>query len=94
MYQVQDWAEVHRLFHREGWAKTKIAEKLGMSRNTVVRLLELSDPPQYQRASRGSKLDPHKGSIARMLDDDPKAPATVIIEHLIRNAQDATDSDG
>lgn len=32
MYQVQDWAEVHRLFHREGWAKTKIAEKLGMSR--------------------------------------------------------------
>ena len=29
MYQVQDWAEVHRLFHREGWAKAKIAEKLG-----------------------------------------------------------------
>ena len=61
MYQVQDWAEVHRLFHREGWAKARIAETLGMSRNTVVRLLELVDPPQYQRTPRGSKLDPHRG---------------------------------
>lgn len=26
MYRVQDWAEVHRLFHREGWSKTEIAE--------------------------------------------------------------------
>lgn len=85
MYQVHDWAEVHRLFHREGWAKTKIAETLGMSRNTVVRLLELVDPPQYQRTLRGSKLDPHKGSIAKMLDEDPKVPATVIIEHLRRD---------
>lgn len=40
MYRVHDWAEVHRLFHREGWTKTKIAGKLEMSRNTVARLLE------------------------------------------------------
>jgi len=32
---MQHWSEVHRPVHREGWAKTKIAEKLGMSRNTV-----------------------------------------------------------
>jgi hypothetical protein len=51
----------------------------------VVRLLELVDPPQYQRTSRGSKLDPHKGSIAKMLDTDPKVPATVVIEHLRRD---------
>ena len=50
-----------------------------MSRNTVVRLLELVDSPEYQRRPRGSKLDPHKGSIAKMLDTDPKVPATVII---------------
>jgi transposase len=85
VYQVHDWAEVHRLFHREGWAKTKIAETLGMSRNTVVRLLELVEAPQYRRVSRGSKLDPHKGSITRMLGEDPKVPATVIIEHLRRD---------
>ena len=85
VYQVQDWAEAHRLFHREGWAKTKIAEKLEMSRNTVVRLLDLSEPPQYRRVSRGSKLDPHKGSIVKMLNVDPKVPATVIIEYLRRD---------
>lgn len=31
MYRVQDWAEVHRLFEREGWSKTKIAGSLGDS---------------------------------------------------------------
>lgn len=85
MFQVQDWAEVHGLFHREGWAKMKIAETLGMSRNTVVRLFELDDPPQYQRVPRGSKLDPCKGSIVKMLDEDSKVPATVIIEYLRRD---------
>jgi hypothetical protein len=85
VYQVHDWAEVHRLFHREGWAKTRIADKLGMSRNTVTRLLVLSEPPRYERAPTGSKLDPHKGSIAGMLDVDPRVPATVIIEHLRRD---------
>ena len=85
MYQVQDWAEVHRLFYRQGWSKSKIAELLGMSRNTVVRLLELVEPPQYQRASRGSKLDPYRGSIVKMLDTDPTVAATVVIEHLRRD---------
>ncbi len=82
MYEVQDWAEVHRLFHREGWAKSKIAEKLGMSRNTVTRLLERGEPPRYERRAAGSKLDPHKGSIAKMLDVDPKVSARVILERL------------
>ncbi len=85
MYQVQDWAEVHRLFHREGWAKTKIADKLGMSRNTVTRLLELAEPPHYERRPTGSKLDPYRGSIAKMLDSDPKVSARVILEHLRRD---------
>lgn len=88
MYRVHDWAEVHRLFHREGWTKTKIAGKLEMSRNTVDRLLELSEPPQYERAPQGSKLDPHKGSILKMLKEDSNAPATVIIEHLRRDGYD------
>ena len=88
MYGVHDWAEVHRLFHREGWTKTRIAGRLEMSRNTVARLLDLSEPPQYERAREGSKLDPHKGSIAGMLREDAGAPATVIIERLRRDGYD------
>jgi len=82
VYEVQDWAEVHRLFHREGWAKARIAESLGMSRNTVMRLLERAEPPRYERTLVGSKLDPYRGSIAKMLDTDPKVSARVILEHL------------
>ena len=84
MYEVQDWAEVHRLYHREGWSKAAIARQLEMSRNTVARLLELQEPPRYERRATGSILDPHKGSIASMLDRDPKVPATVVLEHLRR----------
>lgn len=79
---MHDWAEVHRLYEREHVTKTAIARRLGMSRPTVIRLLELSEPPRYERVSVGSTLDPHTDAIAAMLDDDPKVPATIILEHL------------
>ena len=82
MYDVKDWAEVHRLFHREGVAKARIARMLGMSRNTVDRLLVLDAPPSYVRAAGPSKLDPFKDQIRRMLADDPEVAATVICERL------------
>ena len=82
MHDVKDWAEVHRLFHRERWSKTAIAEKLEMSRNTVDRLLGLDEPPRYERVSRGSALDRFDDDIVAMLTENPKAPATVILERL------------
>jgi transposase len=81
---VHDWAEVRRLFHREQLSKSAIARRLGMSRPTVIRLLELPEPPRYVRRPSGSKLDPHKDQIAEMLDRDAEVPATVILEHLRR----------
>lgn len=41
MYDVHDWAEVRRLHDRERLSKAAIARRLGMSRTTVIRLLEL-----------------------------------------------------
>jgi transposase len=79
---VHDWAEVRRLFHREHLNKSAIARRLGMSRPTVTRLLELEEPPRYERRPAGSKLDPHKDQIAEMLDKDAEVPATVILDHL------------
>lgn len=83
MYDVQDWAEVRRL-HREGWSNTAIAQKFAMSRNTVAGLLASDEPPRYERRPAGSMVDPFAGAIAAMLDEDPKAPATVIRERLQR----------
>jgi transposase len=82
VHNVKDWAEVHRLFHRERWTKTAIAAKLHMSRNTVDRLLALDEPPKYRRAIRGSSLDRFEADIVAMLEEHPKAPATVILERL------------
>jgi len=79
---VEDWAEVHRLFHRERMAKAAIARRLGMSRNTVDRLLSLGEPPRYTRSAKGSQLDLFAEPIAALLADDPTARATVIRERL------------
>jgi len=79
---VEDWAEVHRLFHREGRPKAAIARQLEMSRNTVERLLGLTEPPRYVRRSTGSQLDPFVERIAAMLATDPTVRATVIRERL------------
>ncbi len=84
MYSVHDWAEVRRLHDVEGMSKSAIAEKLSMSRNTVIRLVGLSEPPKYERAPAGSQLDPFREQIAAMLAEDPKVAATVITERLRR----------
>jgi transposase len=81
VYDVQDWAEVRRL-HRDGWTNTAIAAKFAMSRNTVASLIASDTPPRYERDPAGSMLDGFAEAIAAMLDEDPKAPATVIRERL------------
>ena len=79
---MEDWAEVHRLFHREGLPKAAIARRLGIGRNTVDRLLARSEPPWYVRVSSGSQVDPFADRIAAMLAEDPTVRATVIRERL------------
>lgn len=80
---MHDWAEVHRL-HREGRSNAAIAEQLGMSRTTVIRLLALAEPPAYSRSSGPSLLDAYKDEIAAMLGTDPKVASTVVLERLRR----------
>jgi transposase len=81
---VEDWAEVQRLFHRERLSKRRIAQRLGMSRTTVIRLLALPEPPRYERPRAGSLLDPHRAEIRSLLAADPTVPATVIRQRLVR----------
>ncbi len=55
MFSVHDWAEVHRLFHREQLSKSAIGKRLGMTRHTVARLLARAEPPRYRRARRRAR---------------------------------------
>ena len=79
---MEDWAEVHRLFHRERLAKAAIARRLGMSRNTVDQLLALAEPSRYVRARAGSLLDRSRAGSRPSSTPTPRAPATVICESL------------
>jgi len=83
VYEVHEWAKVRELY-REGASRKAIARRLGMSRNTVARLLASAEPPRYEREPAGSQLDPFKGAVLEMLRKDAGAPATVIREHLQR----------
>jgi transposase len=85
VYGVQDWAEVHRLFHRDGLSKSAIAKRLGMSRTTVIELLAREGPPRYERRPTGSMLDAYRDEIRRMLADDPDVAATVVLERIRRS---------
>ena len=76
--------EVRRLHEREHLSKKHIAERLGMSRTTVHRLLELAEPPRYERPKRTSLVDGYVESVKAMLAEDPAVPATVMLEHLRR----------
>ena len=79
---MEDWAEIRRLFHAEKMPKKQIAEKLGISRNTVAKAVASTEPPKYKRAPKGSIVDPYVPQIKQLLADTPRMPATVIAERI------------
>ena len=76
-----DWAEV-RALHADGITKREIARRLGISRNTVERLLSASEPPRYSRAPAGSMLDPLEPVLRRLVEEWPEIKAPRVTEIL------------
>lgn len=62
MYRLQDWAAVQRVYKQTG-SKRETARILGISRNTVKKLLELKEEPEYRRSDYKSSLDGYKELI-------------------------------
>ncbi len=74
---------IYRLHHGEHWSIRKIAGHLGVSRTTVRKyrngpVARASMPP------RASKLDPFKPILRDLLERDPRAPGSVLLQHLRR----------
>jgi transposase len=76
-----DWAEV-RAMHADGIKKREIARRLGISRNTVDKLIDASEPPRYSRAPAGSMLDPLEPVLRRLLEEWPEIKAPRVTEIL------------
>jgi len=80
MIDRQTVFEVHRL-HDLGFKERKIARTLRISRPTVRRYLD-NPQPVRPKTSRSSKLDPYRERIQELLEKDPAACATVILQRL------------
>ena len=64
-----------------GMSNREIAMDLGISRNTVSKLLKTTRLADHRKRKRGSKLDPYRENI-RSLIDDHNLSAVRILEEI------------
>ena len=76
MYKVELYARVRRACMVEGMSTREAARVFGLHRDTVRKMLEYSVPPGYRRQSppRRPKLDPYRGVVDLILEDDRSLP--------------------
>jgi transposase len=79
---VEQWAEIRRLHFVRGLAIREISRRTGLHRETIRRAIASDEPPAYSRAAAGSKLDPFRGEIQRLLRKDPDLPGVRVGELL------------
>jgi transposase len=56
---LEDWAAVQKVY-KQTKSKRATAKILSISRNTVKRLLDMTEPPVYRRTEYSSKIDEYK----------------------------------
>ncbi len=70
MVGMEQWAEIRRLRFQRNVSIREISRRTGLHRETVRRAISSDLPPKYDRPARGSKLDPFKDEIHRLLAED------------------------
>ena len=72
MYRVKLYVRVRRACMVDGMSTREAARVFGLHRDTVRKMLRYSVPPGYRRRSpsRQPKLDPYRGVIDRILEED------------------------
>jgi transposase len=82
LVSVEKWAELRREHFVRRVPIKELVRRTGLSRNTIRAALRSSEPPRYERAAKGSKLDPFKDEIHRLLHDDATLTGVRIREEL------------
>lgn len=78
---MEDWALIRRLA-AEGVPKARIAERLGISRTTVLKAVRSESPPRYERAPAESSFASFEPRVRALLAETPDMPATVLAERV------------
>ncbi len=74
---------IYRLIQGEHWSIRKVARHLGVARKTVRKYLD-GPVPRAPQPPRAGKLDSYREIILDLLEQDPRAPGSVILQHLRR----------
>ena len=80
---MEQWAEVRRLFFVRGLSQREIHRRTGLHRDTIRNAINSDTPPKYERAATGSRLDPFKEEIHRLLKADPRLPGQRVRELIV-----------
>ena len=78
---MEDWALIRRLAG-EGVPKARIAERLGISRTTVIKAVNSDAPPRYERSPRPTSFMAFEPRVRALLEEVPQMPATVLAERV------------
>ncbi len=73
---MEIYAQVRRSVYVEGISEREAAQRFGLARETVRKMLRYATPPGYQRRQpvRRPKLGPFTGIIDQILDEDRERP--------------------
>ncbi|WP_125133167.1 IS21 family transposase [Microbacterium sp. 10M-3C3] len=81
MITLEDWALIRRLA-AEGVPKARIAERLGISRTTVIKAVNSDSPPRYERTPGPTSFTAFEPRVRELLAETPDMPATVLAERV------------
>lgn len=72
MFTVELYAGIRRAIMLEGLSRREAAQRFGVHRNTITKMLHYSVPPGYRRRERpvAKKLGPHTARIDKVLEGD------------------------
>jgi IS30 family transposase len=78
---LEDWALIRRLA-AEGIPKARIAQRLGISRTTVIKAVSSDEPPRYERSPGPTSFTAFEPRVRALLKQTPDMPATVLAERV------------
>jgi len=78
---LEDWALIRRLAG-EGVPNVRIAERLGISRTTVIKAVNSAAPPRYERKPRATSFMVVEPRVRALLAATPDMPATMLAERV------------
>ena len=78
---MEDWALIRGLA-AEGVPKARIADRLGISRTTVIKAVNSDAPPRYERKPGPTSFTVFEPRVRALLEQTPDMPATVLAERV------------